>query len=105
MGKDSSGELDALLAAMLSDAVINGFPWERLEELSQLIEGFCDCWPLKVAPGDVARLEPLRIQHQDGAVPFRCKTRRYAPTQSKFLRERTKELEQNGHVQVCTGLD
>ncbi|KAF1330381.1 hypothetical protein FI667_g5111, partial [Globisporangium splendens] len=95
LGVDSNEDLGILLMVMVDDAIANGFPIDRRIELTQLVQEFRDCWRIKISPDDAARLEPLRVQLCDGAVPFRCKPRRYPPLQSQFLRDYTQQLEAN----------
>ncbi|KAF1328445.1 hypothetical protein FI667_g6871, partial [Globisporangium splendens] len=98
LGVDSNTEIENLLGKMVDEAVENGFPAERRGELAALVKEFRDCWRVRIAPDDAARLEPLKVQLKDGATPFRCKPRRYPPLQSQFLREYTQQLEAFGLI-------
>ncbi|KAF1324837.1 hypothetical protein FI667_g9665, partial [Globisporangium splendens] len=71
LGVDNDEELGHLLMRMVDDAIANGFPLDCRSELTKLVREFQDCWRLKILHDDAARLEQLRVQLREGAVPFR----------------------------------
>ncbi|KAE9338755.1 hypothetical protein PF008_g11911 [Phytophthora fragariae] len=83
--------IKARLSEMVADAVNNGFPTERSEEL-YAIASKRDIWRLQISDDPPARLPPFTIRLKDGAEPYRCKPRQYAPAQRDFLRQLNEKL-------------
>ncbi|KAG6579766.1 putative retroelement [Phytophthora cinnamomi] len=90
----SGPDADAIkvrLREMVTEAVNNGFPAERSEEL-YAIASKRDIWRLQISDDPPARLTPFTIRLKDGAEPYRCKPRKYAPAQRDFLRQFNEKL-------------
>ncbi|KAE9026855.1 hypothetical protein PR001_g12101 [Phytophthora rubi] len=83
--------IKARLSEMVAEAVNNGFPTERSEEL-YAIASKRDIWRLQISDDPPARLPPFTIRLKDGAEPYRCKPRQYAPAQRDFLRQLNEKL-------------
>ncbi|KAG6622837.1 uncharacterized protein IUM83_09062 [Phytophthora cinnamomi] len=79
------------LREMVTEAVNNGFPAERSEEL-YVIASKRDIWRLQISDDPPARLTPFTIRLKDEAEPYRCKPRKYAPAQRDFLRQFNEKL-------------
>jgi hypothetical protein len=50
-------------------------------------------------------VKPLVIKLRDGAEPVRMSARKYAPPQLKFMRDKTRDLEELGLVYKNTGAE
>jgi hypothetical protein len=71
---------------------------EGLAALRALVVEFADIGRVALSDEPPARLPPLVIKLQQGAVPVRVKLLRYTPPQKEFLRVSVSELERNGLV-------
>ncbi|GMF46581.1 unnamed protein product [Phytophthora fragariaefolia] len=86
------------LEHLIAHASDNGMDAEHLENLREVLNQYPDIWQDSLNSGPPARVEPLRIQLQEGATPLRCKQRKYAPLQRQFIRENVALLAKNGLV-------
>jgi hypothetical protein len=64
-----------------------------------------DVFRLKLGADSPANVKPLGIKLSDGADPVRMLSRKYAPPQLTFLRDKVREVEKLGSVKKNTGAE
>ena len=90
---DMHGVINDLVAA----AVANGFPDDRQNELRELCLAF-DIWRCELGNDPPAKVEPMVIRLKDGAQPYKCRARTYAPEKSTFMKQFNNELVRLGWI-------
>ncbi|OWZ19372.1 hypothetical protein PHMEG_0006387 [Phytophthora megakarya] len=83
------------LCEMVTEAVENGFPVDKSDELNAVGSKRDKC-RLQISNDSPARLPLFAIQLKEGAEPYRCKPRKYVPAQREFLREFNENLTKLG---------
>ncbi|GMF30936.1 unnamed protein product [Phytophthora lilii] len=91
-------DVAAAMENLVDKAVSNGFDEAHVEGLRRLAREFPDVFRLHIGSDPAADVEPLEVQVVPGAVPFRCKLRKYPERQREFLREYVQQLVDNGLV-------
>jgi hypothetical protein len=76
-----------------------------LQSLRQLMTECKDVFMLKLAADPPANVKPLVIELRDGTEPVRMSARKCAPPQLKFMRDKTRDLEELGLVNKISGAD
>ncbi|GMF16577.1 unnamed protein product [Phytophthora fragariaefolia] len=87
-------KLDELLVA----AGQCGFSPPDMNQLHGLVMEFEDVCRVDLGADTPADIEPLNITLEEGAKPFRARSRHYAPAQRQFLREYTARPEEQGFI-------
>ncbi|GMF17984.1 unnamed protein product [Phytophthora fragariaefolia] len=95
IARPDTDAIKSKLREMLAEAVDNGFPADRSDELYEIVSKR-DIWRLQISDDPPARLPPFTIRLKEGAEPYRCKPRKYAPVQRQFLGEFNEKLIQLG---------
>ncbi|OWY96366.1 hypothetical protein PHMEG_00033381 [Phytophthora megakarya] len=85
------------LIALVDKAIDSGYPVARRQELDDLVRKY-DIWRIDLRNDPPASAQPYEIRLKPDARPFRCKTRKYAPAQSNFMREFNRKLIELGWV-------
>lgn len=91
------GTIEGAIGALIADALANGFPRDREEQLRLIVTKY-DVWRLRLGDDPPARVPPLKIRLKKDSVPYRCKARKYPPHIRAFMREFNSELERLGWV-------
>jgi transposase InsO family protein len=78
--------------ASLQQALKDGFPAERFDELRKVVYSGMDCMRISLGPDPPASVTPLEIRMKRDAVPVRCRPRRHPPKHQAFLSEHVKTL-------------
>ena len=93
---------DARLIAALEDAVQSarkkGMPTEFVEILRALLMKFKDIFRITLGRDPPVDMPPLKIHLKPGAVPVKCKARRYSLPQREFMQSHVDELEAAGYI-------
>ena len=98
IGADAPEMVSQGIDNMLIRALKNGLPLEWREPLRKLVLKHSSVWKLQLGPDPPAKATPFVTQLKEGAMPFRCKARRYSAEQSEFMRNFTDLLIQYGLV-------
>lgn len=97
--RDQSGtELAATQMGFIDQAVQNGFPVERHNELKLLLSKYDDIWGNQASPSPPAKVEPRQVTIQEGTGAVRCHGRPYPPLQRTFIREYVSQLLERGLI-------
>ena len=97
--QEEEKEINTALKKLVEGAIANGLPTELKTKLEDILHKHRTVWRMALRPGEPpADIEPMDIRVVPGAVPFRCKPRRYPPLHAEFLRQHMKKLEQAGFV-------
>ncbi|GMF57946.1 unnamed protein product [Phytophthora fragariaefolia] len=95
-----SSESDNIFAAvekMIERAVAHGFPTYKVELLRTIVHAY-DVWRLEFRGDPAARVPPLEVRLRNGALPAKCKPRKYPPHIRQFLHEFNARLVELGLV-------
>jgi hypothetical protein len=78
---------------------------DGVQSLRQLVTECKDVFRLRLGADPPANVKPLDIKLRDGAEPVRMSTRKYAPPQLKFMRDKIRELGELDLVYKNTGAE
>jgi hypothetical protein len=78
---------------------------DGVQSLRQLVTECKDVFRLKLDADPPVNVKPLVIKLRDGVGPVRMSSRKYAPPQLKFMRDKIRELEELGLVYKNTGAE
>ncbi|GMF50375.1 unnamed protein product [Phytophthora fragariaefolia] len=95
-----STESNAIFAAvekMVESAVANGFPTDKVEQLRTIVHAY-DVWRLELRDDPPAKVPPLEVRLWNGALPTKCKPRKYPPHIRQFLHDFNAHLVELGLV-------
>jgi hypothetical protein len=92
-------DIEEGINAMLLTARKNGLPEEWSRKLSRLVRKYADVWRSNLGPDPPAKVTPFVTRLLPNARPYRCKSRRYSPEDSQFLKEFTDDLVKNGLIE------
>ena len=92
-------DIEEGINAMLLAARKNGLPEEWSRKLSRLVRKYADVWRSNLGPDPPAKVTPFVTRLLPNARPYRCKSRRYSPEDSQFLKEFTDDLVKNGLIE------
>lgn len=93
----SDDDIFVAVERLISRAVENGFPMDRVEQLRTIVHAY-DVWRLELRADPPANVPPLEVRLREGARPTKCKPRKYPPHIRKFLREFNQRLVNLGIV-------
>lgn len=102
LGDDTPAEKRKALNQLLDNAKSCGMSENGLEGLQELVNEFDHVFRVRLGNGPPAKVEPMIVQMNSSAVPFKASTRRYKPDQYKFLETWTKKLEEFGFIRKNT---
>jgi hypothetical protein len=105
VGKGSPEELADAIEGFITSAEKAGMSRDGVQSLPQLVTECKDVFRLKLGADPPSNVKPLVIKLRDGAEPVRMSTRKYAPPQLKFMRDKIHELEGLGLVCKNTGAE
>jgi hypothetical protein len=105
VGQGSPEELADAIEGLITSSEKAGMSRDCVQSLIQLVTECKDVFRLKLGADPPANVKPLVIKLRDGAEPVRISTRKYAPLQLKFMREKIRELEELGLVYKNIGAE
>ncbi|GMF21819.1 unnamed protein product [Phytophthora fragariaefolia] len=82
----SDGDIYAAVECLISRAVENGFPRDKVERLRVIVHAY-DVWRLELRADPPANVPPREVRLKDGVRPVKCKPRKYPPHIRQFLHE------------------
>ncbi|CAK5031927.1 unnamed protein product, partial [Aphanomyces euteiches] len=91
-GVTGAAKVKLVLAQKVEKAANRGMSTAGLARLTQLLKKFEDVFRVDFASDPPVRVKPLVVRIKPDAVPLRCKTRRYAPSQMDYIRKHFAEL-------------
>ena len=92
-------EIEEGLKILINTARTNGLPSEWADRLSRLVLKYKDVWRTSLGPDPLAKVKPFVMRLVPNTRPYRCKSRRYKPDDSSFLRQFIDDLIQNDMVE------
>jgi hypothetical protein len=96
VGQGSPVELADAIEGLITSAEQADMSRNGVQSLRQLVTECKDVFRLKLGADPPANVKPLFIKLCDGTEPVRMSTRKYAPPQKKFMRDKIRELEEMG---------
>jgi hypothetical protein len=105
VGQGSPEELADTIEGLLTSAEKAVMSRDGAQSLRQLETECKDVFRLKLGADPPANVKPLVIKLRDGAEPVRMSSRKYAPPQLKFMRDKIRELEDLGLMYKNTGAE
>jgi hypothetical protein len=103
VGQGSPEDLADDIEGFITSSDQAGMSRDGVQILRQLVTECMDVFRLKLGADPPANVKPLVIKLRDGAEPVRMSSRKYAPPQLKFMRDKIHELEKLGLVYKNTG--
>jgi hypothetical protein len=94
VGQGSPEELADSIKGLTTSAEQSGISRNGVQSLRQLVTQCKDVFRLKLGADPPANVKPLVIKLRDGVEPVRMSSRKYAPPQLKFMRDKIRELEE-----------
>ncbi|CAK4113533.1 unnamed protein product, partial [Aphanomyces euteiches] len=91
-GVTGAAKVKLVLAQKVEKAANRGMSTAGFARLTQLLKKFEDVFRVDFASDPPVRDKPLVVRIKPDAVPLRCKTRRYAPSQMDYIRKHFAEL-------------
>jgi hypothetical protein len=105
VGQGSPEELADAIEGLISSAEQTGMSRDGVQSLRHFVTECKDVFRLKLGADPPVNVKPLFIKLRDGAEPVRISTRKYAPPQLTFMRDKIYEFEELGLVYKNTGAD
>jgi hypothetical protein len=105
VGQGSPERLADVIEGLITSAEKAGMSLDDVQSLRQLVTECKDVFMLKLGADPPANVKALVIKLRDGAEPVRMSSRKYAPPQLKFMRDKIRELEELGLVYKNTGAE
>ena len=91
--------LQEALEEMVIEAKRKGLSKRGEKRLRKLLNDFRDIWRVDLTEMDEpAKVEPMKIQLEEGTKPFRCKARRYPPLHREYMQQITTAMEKSGII-------
>ncbi|OWZ14905.1 hypothetical protein PHMEG_00011539 [Phytophthora megakarya] len=86
VSRKDEDEIKQAVELMISRALDEGFPSDRVEQLRTAIFMY-DIWRVKLGDDPPAKVPPLKVRLKPGAKPYKTKARKYSPDLQHFLEE------------------
>ena len=102
MGPEDPSEKEQVRKKRVQEASEKGMSDKGREELEKLLIEYGDVIKLRLDGKEPAKIDPLRVNLKQDAVPIRAKQRRYPPPKKEFMTRYVRQLLKLGLVKKAT---